>query len=216
MSVEMKLGRWKTRGGGCVDIVRSASNMWRSDSGSLWYENGQWERDKDGHRLDLVEYIGPVDAPKFDPKSLKPGDYCVCLVAGMSVKRLVAGWLSNGKIVLEAGGDAITADESSTHWPRGPWQPKAPPEHVTAHDARRVANSVIDAMPEVAKITELVLGKIRDAYSNGQTEMRITEPACNKGRILQRVREHLEERGFEVHSLSSRNDPGPNDWIIRW
>lgn len=127
MTVEMKLGRWRTRDGSEAVVERKvgvSGCVWHGFVGKLfhtWCDNGQWHDDVAGSCNDLIEYLGPLDepAPAFDARSLQPGDY---YVDADGEKRLLAGWTSKGKAIIELSDtNVIAVDPGTRGYPAGPW-----------------------------------------------------------------------------------------------
>ena len=69
MSVQVKPGRWRERGGGIAIVEeRSHPALWYQWFGrdslnwpSLWAADGLWLRPGQQHDHDLVEYLGPEE-----------------------------------------------------------------------------------------------------------------------------------------------------------
>lgn len=72
MSVEIKIGRWRERGGGVARVVernkQKCTYLWfGADSlgwSSLWTGEGRWLANDAQHEHDLIEYLGPLEDDK--------------------------------------------------------------------------------------------------------------------------------------------------------
>lgn len=75
MSIEVKPGRWRERGGGIAIVEErlhpTNSFQWFGrDSlhcASLWHDDGWWLRPGLQHQHDLVEYLGPEEQDEGKP-----------------------------------------------------------------------------------------------------------------------------------------------------